>query len=353
MTKASTILGCAAILGSLALGCHSEPKESGSANSEQPQPSDSAKTPDRLARALASTMQPEKAAPQEGNSAPPPDGVLDATKADSLAAAHSPPKLDLGSTGSEPRVKLVHRAFTAPLRASLQISVDLGNGQGIPPVDFKLELKPVSTAAGAGIQNVSARVVSAEMSMPNLPEELKGQLRKLKGSKFTVKVAENGGAFDCLQDAASNKNPELGELLDMVAQGLLDAHLALPSESVGSGAYWMTTSRQHLFGMDWITYDMVKLNEVSASGVKLNISTRRYVVGRDMPAPAQGGDQPIKLTIREAMATGNAEAVAPAAGNLLSRYERSSSVRVLLDSADNSGQRVLQTGGQAKFGIER
>jgi hypothetical protein len=233
----------------------------------------------------------------------------------------------------------------------LQLAVDLGNGQGMPPVDFKLELRP-NSAANSPVQNLSARVTSADISMPNLPEELKAQLRKLKGTKFTMKVADGHGAFDCVQDVSGPKNPEFGELLEMLCQGLLDAYVAVPDEAIGSGSYWLVTSRQRMFEMDWITYDMVKVVEVNPSGAKLEISTRRYVVGRDVPGAAQNEPEG-KLAIREAMATGNAQATVSATSSALSRYERQNSVRLLMGGPANHGQRVLQAGGQIKFSLDR
>jgi hypothetical protein len=353
MRNASANTLCAAIFCLIAFGCHSEPKDSNTEGSRPAEGAASAKKQDKLAQALASAIEPNGAAkaPTNGDSAPPADGVLDPSKADALAAAHAPPKLSLGSTGSEPRVKLVHRPSSAPLRASLQLAIDLGNGQGMPPVDFKLEVRP-SAASNAAVQNLSARVVSADIAMPNLPEELKTQLHKLKGTKFTFKVAESGGAFDGALDASGPKNPEFTELIEMVAQGLVDAYLPLPSESVGAGGYWLVTSRQRMFEMDWITYDMVKVAEVTQTGAKLEISTRRYVVGHEVPTAVQseGGG---KLTIREAMATGNAQATVAVTSNVLSKYERQNSVRIIMAGEDNNGQRVLQAGGQSKFSAER
>lgn len=344
----------AVILGSIALGCSKE--SSTTEASQQPEAANSTKKQDKLAQALASAIEPSKAgsAPNStSDSAPPADGVLEPGKADTIAPAHSAPKVSLGSTGSEPRMKLAHRPFATPVRSQLQIAVDMGNGQGLPPVDFKLEVRPAGgAAADTQIQNVTVRVLSADIAVPDVPEEFKSQLRQLKGSKFSLKVADNGGAFDCTQDTSSNKNEGLGQLLEMVGQGILDAAVAMPNEGVGSGAYWMTTSRQRMFGMDWVTYDMVKVAQLTTTDAKLEITTRRYAVGRELAAPAQA-ELTAKLTIREAMATGNAQALASISGNLLSGYERSSSVRILMDGADDRGQRVLQTGGQTKFSIAR
>jgi hypothetical protein len=351
MKEASLRMLCALVLGSVALGCSKE--SSTTEASQQPAAANSIKPQDKLAQALASAIEPSKAgaAPNvTSDSAPPADGVLEPGKADTISPAHSAPKISLGSTGQEPRLKLAHRPFAAPMRSQLQIAVDMGNGQGLPPVDFKLEIRPAGAAADTQVQNMTVRVLSADIAAPDVPQEFKSQLRQLKGSKFSLKVAGNGGAFDCMQDASSNKNEGLGQLLEMVGQGILDAAVAMPDEGVGSGAYWMTTSRQRMFGMDWITYDMVKVAELTTTDAKLEITTRRYAVGRELAAPAQA-ELTAKLTIREAMATGNTQATASISGNLLSSYERSSSVRILMDGADDRGQRVLQTGGQTKFAI--
>jgi len=354
MKEASLRILCAVILGSVALCCSKE--SSTTEATQQPEAANSTKRQDKLAQALASAIEPNKVGTVPNNtsdSAPPADGVLEPSKADAIAPAHSAPKVSLGSPGSEPRLKLAHRPFAAPVRSQLQIAVDMGNGQGLPPVDFKLEIRPAGGAvADTQIQNVTVRVLSADISVPNVPDEFKAQLRQLKGSKFSLKIAGSGGGFDCTQDASSNKNEGLGQLLEMVGQGILDAAVAMPSEGVGSGAYWMATSRQRMFGMDWITYDMVKVVELTTTDAKLEISTRRYAVGRELAAPAQA-ELTAKLTIREAMATGSAQATASISGNLLSSYERSNSVRILMDGADDRGQRVLQAGGQAKFGIAR
>jgi hypothetical protein len=351
---------CVVIGGVIAMSCQSESSKQSSteeaSKQEGPAGSASPKKEDKLARALASAIEPggtDTRGPSGSNDkSPPSDGVLERNKADSLAALHSAPTVSLGSAGSEPRVKLVHRSFTNPVRVSLQIAVDLGNGQGIPPVDFKLEVKSVAPAAGGNAaQALSARLLSADISAPNVPAEFKAQLRKLQGARFAFKVADNGGAFDCGPDSSAAKGQDLGDLLEMVAQGLADACQPMPSESVGAGAYWMTTSRQRLLGLDWVTYDMVKVTQVLTNEVKMDVNTRRYVVGREVPAPP-GAAGP-KLSVREATASGNAQAVAAMTGNMLTGYERSQSVRLVMDSSDNSGQRMMQAGGQTKFALVR
>jgi hypothetical protein len=137
----------------------------------------------------------------------------------------------------------------------------------------------------------------------------------------------------------------------MVAQGLANASLSTPNEPVGPGAFWMVASRRKLLGVDWIVYDMVKIANLADKKVSLEISTRRYVVGRDIPPPPEA--QAPKLTVREANASETAQAALMQPGSLLSSYDRTQSIKLLLDAQDDKGQRMLQTGGQMKFQILR
>lgn len=360
MAYEKRVLLATAVVGILSVSCHSESADQSSTqeSSEHSSPagSASARPQDKLARALASAISTDKLKPGSGSSkddsAPPADGVMDAAKAESQAAAHSPPKIAVGSTGSEPRIALAHRSQTAISRANLQIAVDLGGGQGLPPVDFKLELKPGATKPDAkGIQVINARIAGVGLALPNVPEEFKTQLRKLQGSKINYRVTENGGAFDFVQDSGKSKNQELGDLLEMVVQGLADANMAMPNDSVGAGAYWMTTSRRKLLGLDWVVYDMVMVKQVTDKDATLEITSRRYVVGREIDLPP--GTQGPKLSVREAVASGTSQATATVQGSLLSRYERTQSVKLLLEASDNSGQRMMQAGGQMKFELGR
>jgi hypothetical protein len=343
-------------LGVAPIACHSESSKQDNGEQSPPAGSSSAKPQDKLTRALASAIatdkSPKTTAGAKDDSGPPADGILDPAKAESQAPSHAPPKITLGSAGSEPRVALKHQNLTSPVKANLQVAIDLGGGQGLPPVDFKLELRANATKPDAkGIQTVTARIAGVSVSIPNAPADFTTQLRKLEGSKLSYRVSEDGGAFDFNQDLAKSKHQELGDLLEMVVQGLADANMAMPSDAVGAGAYWMTTSRRKSLGLDWVVYDMVKVNKVTDKDALLEISSRRYVVGRDIDMPM--GAQGPKLSVREANASETAQATAAAQGSILSQYERTTSAKLLLDAADNSGQRMVQAGGQMKFRIAR
>ena len=349
-----------AVLGAIPTACHSA-SSTQSSTQESPEPSSpagsaSAKSQDKLALALASAIatdtSPKTNAAGIDDSAPPADGVMEPAKADAQAVNNAPPKMTMGSRGNEPRIALGHHSLVSTARANLQIALDLGGGQGLPPVDFRLELKANPTKPDAeGIQLISARITGVSVAAPNAPEDFKSQLRKLEGSRVSYRLSEDGGAFDFFQDPGKSKNQELGDLLEMVVQGLADANLAMPNDAVGAGAYWMTASRRKSLGLDWVVYDMVKVTKVTDKVATLEINSRRYVVGRDIVFPQ--GTQGPKLSVREASASGTAQATAVVEGSILSRYERNQSVKLLLDASDGSGQRMMQAGGQMKFQLSR
>jgi len=340
----------------LAVACHSESSTQATKESESNSPaaSASAVSNDKLAKALASAITTEnnQAPPGSSDTSPPSDGVIDSAKADAQAPKHAPPKLTLGAPGSEPRVLLSHKALSVPVKATLQVAVDLGGGQGLPPVDFKLDVKANTAKPDAkGIQEISARITDVSSSAPNVPADFTAQLKQLVGSKIAYRVSDQGGAFDFSQELGKSKKQELGDLLEMVLQGLAGANLATPSEPVGAGAYWMVVSRRPLLGLDWVVYDMVKVAKVADKEVALEISSRRYAVGREIQAPA--GMQGPQLTIREANASETTQATALSQGSLLSHYEKNQAIKLLLDASDKSGQRMMQAGGQMKFQINR
>ena len=357
MSQPKQALLAVAALGVAPIACQRESSNQASnqENGEQaPAGSASAKSQDKLTRALASAIatdkSPKVSAGAKDDSSPPADGVLDPAQAELQAPSHSPPKITLGSAGSEPRVLLKHQNLASTIRANLQVAIDLGGGQGLPPVDFKLDLKANAAKPDTkNIQTIIARITGVSVSIPNAPADFTSQLKKLEGSRLSYRVSEDGGAFDFAQE--KSKQQELGDLLDMVVQGLADANMAMPSDSVGAGAYWMTTSRRSSLGLDWVVYDMVKVSKVTDKDAALEISSRRYVVGRDIAMPA--GAQGPKLSVREANASETAQATATNQGSVLSQYERTTSVKMLLEASDNSGQRMMQAGGQMKFKISR
>jgi hypothetical protein len=343
----------AAVLCAIASACHSESSNQASSESNAPAASASAEPKDKLAKALASAMTDDKSAkqPSSGNAgSPPPDGVFEPVRADAEVPIHSPPKVTLGSPGSEPRVSLAHRPLSASVKANLQVALDVGGGQGLPPLEFKVEIRPsAAKAESKGVQSITARITDLSVSVPNVPAEFTSQLKQLVGSKISYRVSDQGGAFDFSQELGKNKNQELGDLLEMVGQGLANASLGTPNEPVGVGGFWMVASRRKLLGVDWIVYDMVKVTNLADKKASLEISSRRYVVGRDVPAPAEAQGQ--KLTVREANASESSQATLVLPGSLLSTYERTQSIKLLLDAQDDKGQRMLQAGGQSKFQI--
>src|SRR5512145_974285 len=103
----------------------------------------------KVAQAVANAVEaggPATAA----SSGPPPDGILDPARAEAEAPSGSAPKLSLGANGSEPRVTLRSPNAALPRNLKLEVTLQAGMGQGLPPIEIALglESKPGPTSSG-------------------------------------------------------------------------------------------------------------------------------------------------------------------------------------------------------------
>lgn len=274
------------------LGCKAEEdKGASSAKTEATAAVSTAPVLDsKIANAVANAAKAQPSGPAASQDGPPPDGVLGLAKADAELAKGAPPRLKLGGTGSEPRVVLGGADWGDKRPGQLEISVRTGASL-LPTTTFKLEVqKPTAPLPGAsaGATQYTLAVVAADLATTQpaeIPPEFGAEIRKLKGSQFTVQVAPGGLLGTPSFTIAKAANPQLDTLLQAGAGALTDAVPAYPKEAVGAGAFWMTTSRETLFGADVLAYRMVKVAEVNGDKVVLDIGTKRYLAGETLGLP--------------------------------------------------------------------
>jgi hypothetical protein len=80
------------------------------------------------------------------------------------------------------------------------------------------------------------------------------------------------GYQQTLSPGAEDTRDQLRVLSDVLAL----VTLPVPQQPLGTGAFWLTTSREGVFGLDLVTYRMVKVEQASASGFTLSVNTKRY-----------------------------------------------------------------------------
>jgi hypothetical protein len=141
-------------------------------------------------------------------------------------------------------------------------------------------------------QGVSVRVTGAKIDAPNVPKDLDEQLSKLKGSKVEYSILPGGGAGFRF-DAPKGAPEEFKDVVRSLSDALSLLTIPFPDKPLGAGALFMVTSRDDFLGLDLVTYRMIKVKEVTPTGVTLDVNTKRYAASRsfDFPGLPPGVDK--------------------------------------------------------------
>jgi hypothetical protein len=165
--------------------------------------------------------------------------------------------------------------------------------QGGLPIDLavSLEASKPTTEGAASFVNVTAKVTGAKVGVTGVPQELEARIAGLKGARVSYQVGPDGAGTNYRTDGGAAA-AEARDQLRMLEDALALVTLPRPTQPVGVGAVWMATSRDGVFGLDLVTYRLVKVEEVKGDSVTLSIGTRRYaasdkfsMVGLDPTAP--------------------------------------------------------------------
>jgi hypothetical protein len=259
-------------------------------------PESSAKSVGKVEQAVANAVATGAPAAAAGDG-PPPDGILNPARAESEAPSGSAPKLTLGGDGAEPRVPLRSSTATLPRSVKLEVTLQAGMGQGLPPIEMTLAMdskrvaaaKPDPSNDGSGTLgaskgsakafDVTATIRDVKVMMPNVPSDFVSQLAGLKGGRVTFALTAEGGGYDFAAELPKASKPELRDLLDTVTEGLTLLTMPVPTQPVGDGAFWMVVARDKSAGFGLVSYHMVKLTSADAKAPEYEFDTRRYAIG--------------------------------------------------------------------------
>lgn len=279
----------------LASGCKSEADKASAPTAEASTAASTAAPvlDNKIANAVANAAKSQtQAQPAEGDG-PPQSGILGPARANAELMPGAPPKLKLGSAGSEPRVVLGAAEWGDKRLGQLELSIRKGNA-GYPTTVFKLDghKLPAAPPPAAGVApqvNAGATyafdVVASDLGSnqpAEIPPDFAAEIRKFKGSQLTAQVSPSGLVGTPAFTLAKTAAPELDDLLKGGAATLTDAILPFPKEPVGVGAFWMTTSRETLYGTDVVVYRMVKVTEVTGDRTVLDVSAKRYLAADNL-----------------------------------------------------------------------
>lgn len=289
-----------ALLLSLALGCDKKNEESIAASATEdagaPAQKKSALDPE-LSRAMQSATENAGTDRNRKEDGPPPNGVFAPGAADSQIRLGDAPKVTLGAEGGMPRQKLGGEVKPGLKRAvKLRLVLNIANSE--LPVDLGLALE---TKAEAAAVKVGFKITSAVMAAgPGSGEEAKAALGALKGSEISYTVAPSGARSAFSYKLGSAKSSGVIQVLIAAKDVLASVTQAFPDKPVGPDAFWMVTSRQGVWDLDMVSYDMVKVVKVEGNAVTLSLNTKRYAASPTFNTPFVQADAPLALVQLEA-----------------------------------------------------
>lgn len=238
-----------------------------------------------MAAASAKAPAAKKANAQDG---PPENGIFTTEAADKLMALGAPPKVELMSDGAEPRSAILSNVAVWKGNATITVGLRLGPRNALPTIDFVVGLGPEkkdkkeekkegeSVVGPLVLQgNVASSKLSAEQP-GKLPEGVKKEIEKLKGSQLLWKSDEHGTAREPSSTIVKDAPAELQRSLDAAAEAVFYLSVPPPPKPVGVGAAWIAGSRQILGDIEVISYRLYKVKSISAEGIELTIESKEY-----------------------------------------------------------------------------
>ncbi len=286
---------------------------------------------------------------------PPLDGVFAPGGADKELARGAMPKVTLGSEGSDPKQLLGPGKLATKLSGTIQIAMQSDPRQGAIPVLLSLTIEPKQVEArkegdAPVSQPVSVRVTSAKIDAPSVPKDLDEQLAKLKGSKVEYSILPGGAGAGFRFDVPKGAPEEFKDVVRSLSDSLSLLTIPYPDKPIGAGGYFMVTSRDDFLGLDLVTYRMIKIKEVTATGVTIDVNTKRYAANRTFDFP--GLPPNVDKNLAEFQATSEGTVQYPLGALLPTKGEVSSVLAAQLGAQDPKQRAMLQFQTRAQLDLK-
>ncbi|HEY3233076.1 MAG TPA: hypothetical protein VGJ84_00075 [Polyangiaceae bacterium] len=331
------------------LGCESAPKQRVSATDAGSKPQE---MDPNLAKAVGAAAPSSPTAERvQVDGGPPSNGIFALGAADREVRKGAPPKMVVGSLGSEPRVPLSPLPETGKKKeATLQVSLKQDPRQPELPFRFKLSFEAKKAAADApnkGMQ-ISVRVDEVGVALDQSPQARAAaqQLKQLKGSRVDYQLLPDGGGQEYRFQTPPGVPRQMGEVLRNLSDAISTFSLSHPDQ-VGTGAYWMITSREPIWGLDLVSYRMVRVLSASPAEVSLSLGVRRYATSAAFDTPLLQADT--RLTLDEFIANAEGEIKLSPSQFIPTSVRLTSQLAASLIPASNPKQRAM---AQAQVRIE-
>jgi hypothetical protein len=255
----------------------------------------------KLAEAMKSAQLQSSAEAPPSVDGPPPNGVFAPGQADKAHAPGAPLKLEILSSGTEPRVNL-----RPPLDLGKTKSFTLQVGKRLeqrvrPPLDYELavSLQEPEKPEGGEAPTATARTIRFTIKKVGLsgqegalPADAAKQLNSLKGSSVSAELAPDGSLSKVQMAMAPEAEKGLDELVADVAETLDLFFSPWPDKPMGVGAYWMATDRVILSTLPVVRYRVTRIESIEGDVISVSLDIRNYALDpQRLPAgvPADQG----------------------------------------------------------------
>lgn len=232
-----------------------------------------------IAEAVASAQEAAEGAGPADGEAPPENGILGAAIAQQKAPEGAAAQIELGQTGSEPRLQLGGPEITDTRIGQLSVSVRTGPNTGMPSVAFKLELQGKKPESGP--HPVTVAVTDSALApeqMGAIPDEVSKIIPSLKGSKLQYQTVDGALQGDFGVALSPKADERMGSLMAAASDAFTTVLLPFPKEPVGVGGFWLVTAREKLGLGEVVGYHLVKVESIEGRRATLSVDTKRYLV---------------------------------------------------------------------------
>ncbi|NUQ74029.1 MAG: hypothetical protein HUU21_10780, partial [Polyangiaceae bacterium] len=295
--------------------------------------------------------------------APPENGIMGPVAADKAHPPGAPPKVELLSEGSEPRVALApklaagaeQKVTLSVQRSQMPLSIDLAIAFKVDKAKDDKKKKPdaakgeAAPEGPAGALAVVGKIEGASVTAQvEVPEDLTKAVTALKGSQIRFLMTPDGAATHFTRELSKGADRVLDAELETIIEAFSTILAPMPQKPVGVGAYWMVTDRGRSLGAEMVRYRVFRVLSAGAEGAKLAVELRQYSTAPSLNVPDQQGGQ-MALQLDKFDSQGKGE-VNWAGGFLPSASDMQSQVQALAIPPGQPNRRAqIQAGARLKM----
>ena len=265
------------------------------AQAQQPSAASPAQPTPPAAQTTAPNAQPSGAQP----------GGPNAQAASAPGQPGSPPAviIKLLTAGSGPKQQLRY-GFTKGSQQKFALDIEVGverlvNGQptpGMPPFALSLKGATITLSADASAarrQHTFIEMIPAVTGVPpEVVEQIKAQYSMLNGLQLIETVSPRGIMMGMELDQRA-VHPQVLALMQHLQDGMTNAFLPLPEESVGVGARWVGTTTIDAAGIRLIQENEIQLNSLEGSVAEVGLKLKQTA----QSSKIEGANLPPGVTI--------------------------------------------------------